>query len=126
MITALHIILGVLTPHLGVIISGVFGLLKAHVDVHTAELEDEEELDEEQLKTQLAEYKIQHLHQNWADRLAPIIKLIVVLAILGLFAYAEFTNSTWEDEWRQGMVSFVLAHAMSQGVPMIRAKLKAK
>lgn len=127
MLAALHIVIGVLTPHLGTIFSGFFALLKARQDIKLQALKTDQELKEKQIEEkekemeeEVEEDRIEHEKPSWADRIAPVTKLIVVLAVLGLFAYAEFSGSTWEDDWRQGMVNFVLAHAMSQSVLSLR------
>lgn len=116
MITALHIVLGVITPHLGAIITGFFALLKAKQDIKLQDMKLKEEEEEKELETELAEDRLAHNKPNWSDQLAPVIKILVVVVVLGLFAYGELTHSTWEDDFRQGLVSFVLAHAMSQSV----------
>ena len=116
MIAALHILLGVITPHLGAIFTGVFSLLKARQDVKLQQLKGDESLEEEEIKADVEEDRIEHKNQNWSDKMTPLIKLLVVLVVLGLFAYGEFTDAAWEDDWRQGLVSFVLAHTLSRGV----------
>lgn len=115
MIAALHIILGVITPHVGAIISGFFALLKARQDVKLQDLKAKAAEKEEELKTELAEDRLAHEKPNWSDKIAPVIKITVVVCVLGLFAYGEFTDASWESDWKQGLVSFVLAHTLSQG-----------
>ena len=123
MLAALHILLGVITPHLGAVITGFFALLKARQDVKPQGLKEDEKLKEKELderaqesKDDVAKDRIEHANPTLADKLTPIIKLAVVVCVLGLFAYGELTDANWEDDWRQGLVSFVLAHTLSRGV----------
>ena len=125
MITALHIFLGVLTPHLGAIFTGVFSLLKARQDAKFRKEAEDDEVEKERLKAEEEDDRLEHKYQNWSDKLTPVIKLIVVIGVLSLFVWAEIEGNHWEDDFRQGMVSFVIAHAMSSGV-LLTQKLKSK
>ena len=57
MIAALHVLLGIITPHLGAIFTGIFSLLKARQAAKAASGKEEEEVDEDEMKTQLAEFQ---------------------------------------------------------------------
>ena len=125
MLVALHIILGVLTPHLGTIFTGVFSLLKAKQDVKLQDLKAKQDIEEKKIEEEEEEDRLAHKYQNWSDKIAPAIKLIVVCSILALFVWAEISGDLWEDDFRRNVLSFVVAHAMSQGV-LLENKFKSK
>ena len=120
---ALHLILGIITPHFGAIITGLFALVKARQQAKLEGMKEDEEIQEkkieekeEEAKDNLEEDRLSHKYQNFSDRIIPIIKLLVVASILCLFILAEFSGDGWDDDFRQNLLSFVIAHAMSSGV----------
>ena len=115
MIAALHILMGIITPHLGTIVSSIVSLLKSKEvsKEHTAKDEDAVKL--AQIKAKVEANRLAHNKPVWSDKVTAVVRAVVVLGILSLFSYEEIFSEGLSDEWWQGVVSFVIAHVLSSG-----------